>query len=886
MLKMNDNERPSPDDLLASIQRNEKAEGRGRLKIFFGMSAGVGKTYSMLEAAHSLRKKGVDVVAGIVETHGRKETEALLEGIPVIPRITIEYKNINLQDLDLDEILRRKPSIVLIDELAHTNSPGMRHKKRYQDVLELLDNGINVYTTLNVQHVESLVDTVQQISGITVRETVPDSVLDIADEIELVDISPEELLQRFSEGKVYTPERSAAAVENFFQKGNLTALREIALRKTAQRVDLQLKDYMEEHRISGPWKTVERLMVAIGPSPYSEQLIRWTRRIASTMEAPWIAVYVQTADPLTVEAEKRLKKNIELAQELGATMVTTSDNDVVKALIRTARRNNVTQIVVGKSMTSRFKDFFHGGSLVSRLIAESGSIDIYVVQGEIKSLKKKFSLPAPIISSPLNLYLASCAAVVITSLICYLAQSVIDYRSVGMFLLFMISILSLFAGRGPVLVAAVLAAVIWDLVFIPPRFTFVIKHTSDILLLFLFIIIAVVTGNLTSRIRLQQRMVRRREEQSVTLSKLVSDLSSAETIDDIANVAVMRIKTDYNIPVICYFAEPGTDLPEKPHIASTFHPDSDKEWSVAEWVFKNKCPAGHDSDTLPFADAYYYPLLSHGNCFGVIGVVAKNDRLLTFEKEAPLRMIINQIALALERLHLRSDRLNKTLLRSISHELRTPISAITAAASGLTDSNVQSNHQTTAILLNDINTAAKRLNRVVENFLDATRIESGALHIKMEWCDITDLFNSVQNELKSELAGRIVKIDIQENMPFVQIDTVLVEQALENLVINAAQYTPENTSIYLKAHYDEHNLILCVEDEGPGIPPESVSRIFEKFYRVPGSMAGGTGLGLSIVKGIIEYLGGSVCVKNRTEGGAQFIIRLRLVSRPFPSTGM
>lgn len=386
---MNEPDRPNPDVLLASIKRNEQTKLRGTLKIFFGMCAGVGKTYAMLKAGQALRAKNVSVSVGIVETHGRQETEALLSGLPLIPRLHITYKGKALSDLDLDAVLAARPQYALIDELAHTNAEGMRHAKRYQDVLELLENGINVLTTLNVQHVESLVDSVRQITGITVRETVPDSVLDMADEIELVDLPPDDLLARLKEGKVYTEERSEAAVEHFFQKGNLTALREIALRTTADRVDLQLKDYMQENRISGPWKTKERLMVAVGPSPYSEQLIRWTRRIAATMEAPWIAVYVQASRPLSEIAEKRLKKNIALAQELGATLVTTADDDIARALIRAARQNNATQIVIGKSMTNPILDLVHGGSLVNKLIRESGAIDIYVVKSDARSTDKK-----------------------------------------------------------------------------------------------------------------------------------------------------------------------------------------------------------------------------------------------------------------------------------------------------------------------------------------------------------------------------------------------------------------------------------------------------------------------------------------------------------------
>ena len=875
------------------MQKSEQAKLRGTLKIFFGMCAGVGKTYAMLKAAQALKARGISVCVGIVETHGREETEALLSGLNVIPRLQTTYKGKGLSDLDLDAVLSARPAYVLVDELAHTNAEGMRHAKRYQDALELLDNGINVLTTLNVQHVESLVDSVRQITGVTVRETVPDSVLDMADEIELVDLPPDDLLARLREGKVYTAERSEAAAQHFFQKGNLTALREIALRKTADRVNLQLKDYMEENRISGPWKTKERLMVAIGPSPYSEQLIRWTRRIAATMEAPWTAVYVQASRPLSATAEKRLKKNIELAQELGATLVTTADDDIARALLRAARQNNATQIVIGKSMSNPVLDLVHGGSLVNKLIRDSGAIDIYVVKSDAGAPPKRpFRLGMLSgIASPLRDYVVSCLAVCVATAACFLASPYIDYRSVGMFLLFIISLLSLIAGLGPLFAAAGLSAVFWDFFFIPPVFTFSISHASDVLLVSLYFIVALVSGTLTSRIRTKETVVRRRERLTAALYSFVKELAAAETTDDIARAGMENMTSVFGARAALFLPETAESMGRKPHHLSTFVPDNDKEWSVAKWVFSNKKPAGHAMATLPFATAAYYPLLMHGACRGVVGLVSSGAKEMPVEQEGLLMMFLHQWAFALDRAVLReqaaktrlleeSERLNKTLLNSISHELRTPLAAITGASSSLLEAAVAQDERSRNVLVGDIRVASSRLNRLVENLLDMTRIESGGLTIAKDWCDVHDIINAVLGDLAEELAGHTVRVTVADDVPLVKLDGIIVEQVLSNIVLNAAQYTQPGTSIHMRAFYDSGTLVFAIEDEGPGLPEESIHRIFDKFFRVPGTRAGGTGLGLSIVKGFVELHGGSVEAANRPGKGAQFLIRLPVEHKP------
>lgn len=887
---MNKISRPDPDKLLAAVQREAEQAQRGQLKIFFGMAAGVGKTFAMLQAAQALKERGVKVIAGYVETHGRAETDELLHGLPVVPRLQIQYRGVALQELDLDTVLQLAPEYVLVDELAHTNAEGVRHRKRYQDVLELLDHGINVYTTLNVQHLESLVDTVQQITGITVHETVPDSILDRADEIELIDLPPEELLKRLAEGKVYTAERSQIAIQNFFRKGNLTALREIVLRKTAERVGMDLQEYMQTHRIEGPWKTVERLMVAVGASPYSEQLIRWTRRIAATMEAPWVAAYVKTSQSLTESEEKRLKQNMALARELGAELVTTVDEEVVAALIRVAQQKNVTQIVVGKSPPKSFWEALRGGSLVDRLIADSGGIDIYVVQSDA-SFSEPSKRPTPLLQSNLQQYLYACGAIVLISALCYRAATIIDYRAVGMFLLFTVSLLALLVGRGPILVAAALSAFIWNFFFIPPLYTVHISSFADALLVGMYFIIALVGGELTARIRGRELAVRRREQQATALYNLAKELNRATSLDEMVRTAEHEIGVSFNARVGCFLPQTPDKLATTPHPASTFTPKSEKEWSVALWVYQNRRPAGRGTSTLPFAEAVYYPLLAGDEAVGVIGIAPLLQKPLTSEQEGLLQTFLHQIAIAVGREILRtaaeqanvlaaSEHLHKTLLNSISHELRTPLATITGASTSLLEMNTAENAAQRAVLVDDIHSAVQRLNRLVRNLLDMTRLESGMLKLNWEWCDVADLAHVVLRNLKKELAAHAVRLELAPDLPLVRLDFVLMEQVLANILLNAAQHTPAETTITLRAAAAGKELAFVIEDEGPGFPPEALDHIFEKFYRLPKTKTGGTGLGLSIARGFVEAHGGTISAENRLNHGARFIIRLPITEVP------
>jgi two-component system sensor histidine kinase KdpD len=880
-----DHTRPDPDALLKSLKKEEEKAKKAKLKVFFGMCAGVGKTYDMLKSAHEAKTKGIDVVIGYVETHKRPETQALLEGLAIVPRKRLEYKGTSLEEMDLDAVLARKPKLVLVDELAHTNAPGSRHTKRYQDVQELLDNGIDVYTTVNVQHLESRADTVAQITGSIIRETVPDSIFDQADEVEVVDIPPDELLKRLAEGKVYTPERSQQAIQNFFRKGNLTALREMALRLTAERVDHQLRDYMQSQRIDGPWKSGQRLLVAISPSPSSVSLIRWARRMAYTMNASWIVVYVESSKPLADSAKAQLISNLKLAGELGAETITTADEDFAQALVRVAHQQNATQILVGK--TRRYFSFV--STSLDRLIELSGDLDVYVVGEHLAGTSGKKKFTVPVIHSGFAQYGLAAVIVCLVALACYPIAAYLGYQTVSLILLLVVALMPLKFGVGPVLLAAGLSALLWDFFFIPPQFTFVVARGQDILMLVAYFAIAAVTGTLTARIRAREKGVRQREERATALYTLTKDLSSAATQNDVAQAAVMNIKKFFDAEVAVFLSQPDGDIFTKAHSASTYEV-GEKEFSVAAWAYWNEKKAGKFTDTLPFALATYYPMSGPRYPLGVIGVNLHGTQQLTFEQETLLQNFVSQIGSTLEREQLNeiakrsiafeeSERLYKTLFNSISHELRTPIAAIVSASEGLLDDNASSRSEVKKDLTHEIHTAAERLNRLIDNLLDMTRLESGRISPTLDWCDLRDLINSTTQKLSRELSGHDIKIDVAPDMPLVKVDFGLIEQAVTNLLHNASLYTPHGSTVSIQVFTDAHEAVIVIADNGPGFPKESLSKVFEKFYRVPGTKTGGTGLGLSIARGFVEAHKGTIKVEDREEGGARFIIRLPLQSQ-------
>lgn len=894
---MTEDHRPDPDALLAAVQDQEQRQQRAKLKVFFGMAAGVGKTYGMLQAAHARLTEGVDVVIGYVETHKRAETERLLQGLEIIPRQQIDYRGTLLEEMDLDAILKRQPQLVLIDELAHTNVTGTRHPKRYQDVMEILEAGIDVYTTINVQHFESRVDTVKQITGITVHETVPDSVLDLADEIELIDLSPEDLRKRLAEGKVYVPEKAESAAGNFFRMGNLTALREMALRLTAERVDHQLQNYMQIKRIAGPWKSGDRLMVAVGPSPFSEQLIRWTRRMAYNLEAEWLAVYVETSHTLKPEQQENLARNLDLARSLGAEVITTAGDDIPDSLLHLARQRNASQIVLGKPIHSRLHDLLRGGSPVDQVVRSSGHIDVFVVTGDPSPTKQPplFNFTSSRTSTIWQYMLALATVGVVTLVqllfVNLLFINLVNYELVGLVYVFAVLLTAVYIGRGPAVLAAAASALAWDFLFLEPRFTFQISRAEDLVLLILFFLIALFAGNLTARIRTQERQARYNAERTMALYTLAREISSAVDMDAVLRNAVAQLSRIFDAEVAVLLTS-NHRLLQTPHACSTLQMN-ERELGAANWSFENEKPAGRHTDTLPSATGRYIPLRTSTETVGVIGIRTDKESRLSFDQEALLVTFTNQIALVIERemfdqaaeqaaMLKESERLYAALLNSISHELRTPIATIMGASSGLMNEATSAGAGARQTLAADIQTSAERLNRLVENLLDMSRLESGRLSLKLEWCDACDLVGVAVQRVAAELSPRPVTVDCAPQLPLLRMDFVLMEQVLVNLLDNVAHYTPPTTAVQISLRVQGTSLEIRVADSGPGIPLAEQARIFDKFYRLPGTPTGGTGLGLSISRGLVEAHGGTLSIEHSPLGGACFAIRLPIAAAPPP----
>ncbi len=873
--------RPNPDELLTSLQNEEEKSKRGKLKIFFGMCAGVGKTYTMLQTASAEKQKGKEIVIGYIETHNRKETAELTESFEQIPRKTWEYKSTPVQEMDLDAIISRKPQFVIVDELAHTNAPGSRHTKRFQDVQEILENGINVYTTLNVQHLESRSETVAQITGIIVRETLPDEIFENADEVELVDLTPDELLQRLSEGKVYTAERSKEAVLNFFRKGNITALREMALRIVADRVDKQLHDYMQQKRIKGPWKSGLHLLVAVDYSAQSTKLLRWAKNLSYSMGAQIQAVYVETLHRLTTREREQLDKNISLAGKLGIKFRIITNTDVVKAIVGFAQKENVTHIIVGKPRTRNLLPMLLLGNFVNRLIRYSGNIDVYILGSDYQA-KDKFKERAsvPSFTSNFKQYIIVTAIIILVTLICYLLKNYIGYQIVSFCLLIVVSILALFYGTGPILLASSLSAAIWDYFFIPPQFTFHIDNPVEILMLVMFFIIALLNGVLTSRIRRQEKKIRIREERTQALYQLARELTNAAGVAEVSVIAEKYISKYFGLNGIILLKNEQNQLESIVPGGKRFQ-FSENEMSIVKWVFKNSTKAGKFTNTLPASDYTFYPLIGNTGNMGVIAVKLINN--FTQGENEFWEASVSQISGKFEREFLRdtakkayvlneSDKLYKTLFNSISHELRIPVATIMGASDTLL---MQSYPEETKLrLYTEINTASVRLNRLIENLLNISRLESGMITLRYDWHDVHDLVNKVTENLKQELSFFKLSVIIPADLPMVYIDFGLIEQVLHNLLLNATQHAPQGSRIRLKVFVDNGFFTMLVMDRGNGFPESELTSVFNKFYRGKEAKAGGSGLGLSIVKGFVEAHKGTVTAENRQNGGALFTIKI------------
>ena len=878
---MTTSSRPDPDALLASLQREEARAARGRLKIFFGMCPGVGKTYAMLSAARQEQKEGVDLVVGVVETHRRVETEALLEGLTVIPRRVIEHKGIQLTEMDLEAILARRPKLVLVDELAHTNAPGSRHPKRYQDVIELLDAGLNVYTTVNVQHIESRADAVRQITGAPVNETVPDSLLEMADEIELVDLTPEALLERLREGKVYLGDRAEAAARGFFKDAHITALRELALRFTAERMDKRLREMRSLGQTQAVWRSGERLLVAVGASPSSTQLVRWTRRMAAAQGAAWMAVNVESTRTLRPDAQRRLDQNLALARELGAEVLVTHDESVAAALVRVAQQNKVTQIVVGKSRNPHWLDALRGGSLPDRLLRIRQPFDVYVVPAErMEKVGVWIDWTPPAVANPRE-YLEVGAAIFAVTLLGLAVVAHSGYFAVRMMYLLMLIALSLRVGRWPILVAGIVSPLIWDYLFIPPIFTFRIDRFEDALLFGMYFVVALITGQLTARVKAQERHERAREARAMALFQFTQALSRARTLDDGVFAALRQIEELFSARTALLLGV-ASETELTPHFSGSFTL-SDKERGVADWAWRNRKKAGRFTDTLPSAEGLHVPVVREDRGLGVLVVRVEPDAGLSLAQRDLIERFAGQIAFLVESEHLRaagerekllaeSEKLHRTLLDGVSHELKTPLAVLSSVAENLAGSEGPLRDS----LVVEMRTATRRLTRLVNNLLDQTRLESGTLRPRLDWCDAADLVNAAVDGVEESLAGHPFEIDVPADMPPFRADSALMEQVIANLLLNASLHTPAGTPIFLAAGVEgaRGRVFFTVADRGPGLPQEMHEQMFQKFQRGDAARAGGLGLGLSIIRGFVVAQGGEVVVGQNPGGGAVFTVYL------------
>ncbi|EEF59995.1 osmosensitive K+ channel signal transduction histidine kinase [Pedosphaera parvula Ellin514] len=853
------------------------------------MAPGVGKTYAMLQSARKEKDAGRDVVIGWVETHDSKETAELMQDLPLLAPRYATSDGVSVAQLDLETLLARRPQLALVDDLAHANVVDARHRKRYQDVLELLDAGIDVFTTLSVQHVASRADTVQQITGATVRDMVPDSVLDSA-EIELIDISPGKLLERLSETTLRLSDYSQLAQSDFFRPGNLMALREMTLRLVAERVGQGVHDYMKTMQIQGPWKSGHRLLVAVGPNALAEQLIRWTRRLADSLNSPWIALYVEVPRPLNQEVQSRVTRNLSLARDLGAEVITTTDADVVKGLLRVAMQHNVTQVIVGEPLDVHGRKFSHSESIVRRLISESGEIDIHVVRADHGTPGKLSRQWKRLDRAPWKQYLAAIGAVLAVTLAAFLFTPLIGVHSTALIFLLTVVVLALFVQRGPSLLAAAMSAILWDYFFLPPVFAFRVSHIEDGMLLGMYFVVALVLGQLTARIRAQEEAERQREERATALYLLTRELAEGNNLDQMLQKMVRQMESVFKAQIAVLLQDPPNRLSRQAHSASAFQL-SEPEHRVACWAFEHAQPAGAFTDNLPVADALYVPLTTATGTVGVMGLRFSQSFPPTMHQRTLLNTFSQQIALALDRLRLQqvsekskilaeSERLTKTLLNSISHEIRTPIAAIQSAASNLVELNDAPLSEPQQSMVGEIQEATDRLNRLVGNVLEITRIESGHVKPRLSLCDVNDLVHVCIKETRKQLARHGVTVDLQPHLPLVPMDFVLIQQALSNLLSNAALHTRAGTSVRLTARVEQTEFVLSVADQGAGIPAEALPRIFDKFYRAPNAPAGGTGLGLSLVKGFVEAHGGSVLAQNDPKGGAIFAIRLPINQSP------
>jgi two-component system sensor histidine kinase KdpD len=884
--------RPDADALLARVQREEAQAKRGKLKVFFGACAGVGKTFQMLSAAREEKAGGSDVVIGVVETHGRADTAALAEGFERLPLREVEHKGAKLKEFDLDAALARRPGIIIVDELAHSNAPGSRHPKRWQDVDELLGAGIDVFSTLNVQHVESLNDVVGQITGVRVWETLPDKVFDEADEVELVDLPPDDLLERLKEGKVYLPEQALRAADNFFRKGNLIALRELALRRTAERVDAQMRDYREAKGIRAAWPVAERLLVAVGPGEEGEHLVRATRRMAARLEAEWTALYVETPQLLRLpEAERdRILRALRLAEELGGKSVVVGGGDVAAEILGFAHAQNVTRIVLGRP-TPRTGVARLAGSPAERIVAGARDLDVMMVGAEAKPatlaagviVRAREALGVARPRKPRwRQYLAGAAMPAAVTLIGSLMHGTFELSNIVMVYLLGLVVVAIFLGRGPSILASVLSVVAFDFFFVPPRFSFAVSDTQYLVTFAVMLVVGLTISTLAGRVRLQARIAGYREQRASALYAMSRELAATEKLDDIVAIAVRHVSEVFASQVVVLLPDEAGRIrhPKAPSVAGSLH---GADLAIAQWVYDHAQPAGLGTDTLAGSDTLYVPLAPHQKAVGVLALLPANPRrVFVPEQRRLLETFAGQIAVAIQRARLaeearaaqlaaETESLRNALLAAISHELRTPLAAIVGASSSLAEAPAGMTEPARRELARTVAEEARRMSEVVAKVLDLARLQSGATRVHAGWHPVEEVVGSALARTAQRLARHRVTTRLPSGTALGRFDAVLVEQVLVNLLENAAQYTPPGSHVEVAVAPRRGELEFSVCDDGPGLPRGEEKKIFEKFHRgAPEKAPGGAGLGLAICKAIVEAHGGEIEAENIPAGGALF----------------
>ncbi len=906
-MPLSDYERPDPDALLAHVQEQERRSMRGKLRIYFGASAGVGKTYAMLSAARRMKAEGHDVLVGIVETHGRSETAELLDGLDVLLRKDIAYRDKSITEFDIDTALARKPALILMDELAHSNAPGSRHPKRWQDVQELLEAGIDVFTTVNVQHLETLNDVVGGITGIRVAETVPDTIFDQADEVVLVDIPADDLLARLKEGKVYQPQQAERASRNFFRKGNLIALRELALRRTADRIGDDVQAYRIEKSINGVWKTDSDLLVCIGPRVACEHVVRNAAQLAGQLNAEWHAVYVETPKLQRLPSAHRehILRTLKLAQDLGATTAVLSASEIANEIVSYARGHNFSRIVLGRDHSK----WPWQTSYLKRIAQRAPDIDL-IETGQEKRLEvassQQFAERSLAIdnesTSARNFtmpYLWTVAACILTALISTLLLPHLDLANIVMLFLLAEVFIAVRFGRGPAVLAAFLSVAVFDFFFVPPRFSFAVSDVQYLVTFSVLLVVGLIVGQLTSGLRFQAKIAAHREGRARALYEFARELSGALQTEQIFEITQSFIQRTFRAKAILLLPDEAArlSLPTQVDNKNAYKRENGKdaaelEIGIAQWAFDRATPAGIGTDTLPASTYFYLPLVAPMRTRGVLAIQPENRRwILIPEQRQQLDTFAALAAIALERVHyievaqdalvrMESERLRNSLLAALSHDLRTPLTSLVGLSESLTMSKptLTSSQQELALALHD---EALRMGNLVANLLDMARIQSGEVKLNLQWQEFEEVVGSALRASQSALGRHEIKTKLAHDLPLVRFDAVLIERVLCNLVENAAKYTPADSRIVIKAEISGLYLEVAIYDNGPGLPVGQEKAIFEKFTRGERESAtSGVGLGLAICRAIVEAHQGTIRAAHSPDGGASINFTLPLGTPP------